>query len=61
MKTIKISTDDLLDLKWLGSDQWMTVKGEKPLSPEKVLHRIIEKEMSEANPPDYQSVQGRGD
>ncbi len=61
MKTVNISDEDYKTLEWLGSDAWMSVKGEKPLPVEKVLHRIIEKEYDRANPPRYRSIQGRED
>lgn len=59
MKIVKVSDSDYELLEWLGSDKWMTVKGEKPLSVAKVLHEIIEKEYKDANPPEYRSIEER--
>lgn len=53
MKTIQVSNRNYKLLKYLGSDKWMSVKGEKPLSPEKVIHEIIEKEYEDAKPDRY--------
>jgi hypothetical protein len=61
MKTIEVSDTDYQTLEWLGSDKWMSIKGEPPLPVEKVLHRIIETEYDRANPPRYRSIQERGD
>lgn len=53
MKAIEISDEDYRILEWLGSDKWMTVKGEKPLPVKKVLHEVIQKEYNKANPKKY--------
>lgn len=61
MKTVEISNSDYKLLEWLGSDKWMSCKGEKPKSVEYVLHSLIESEYRKANPPQYRSIQERGD
>jgi hypothetical protein len=61
VKTVEISDEDYRKLEWLGSDKWMSVKGDKPLPVQRVLRRCIEKEWDTANPPRYQSTVGRGD
>lgn len=61
MKRIEISDADYKSLEWLGSDKWMVCTGEKPLPVEKVIHRVIEKELAVACPPRYRSIQGRED
>lgn len=61
MKTIEISDRDYRLLEWLGSDQWMSIKGQPPCPVDKVLHRIIEKEYETANPTPYRAIQERGD
>lgn len=61
MKTVKISDEDYKILEWLGSDKWMSIKGQPPCPVNKVLHRIIESEYYNANPPTYRPIQERGD
>lgn len=60
MKTVEISDSDYNTLEWLGSDKWMSIKGEQK-SVGEVLHRIIEGEYDKANPPRYRAIQERGD
>jgi len=50
-KNISIRQDDFNTLVQLGTDYYV-IKGEKPLAPEEVLHRLIRYEASEAYPPE---------
>ncbi len=53
--TINISEDDYNTLKWLGKNYYV-VKGERPIKPEVILHRLIEKKMREADTIEYQTT-----
>jgi hypothetical protein len=61
MHRIEVSDSDYRLLEYLGSDKWMSIKGEPPCPVEEVLHRIIESEYDRANPPRYRNIQERGD
>lgn len=61
MKTMEISDTDYNTLEWLGSDKWMLIKGQPPLSVGEVLRRTIEHEYDRANPPRHRAIQERGD
>lgn len=50
---VEVSAEDYEKLKRLGSHEWMTVRGDEPLSAEQVVNRLIEKEYKQAFPTDY--------